>query len=185
MTSRVGLRSRALTELRYVDGTRPKDVDGASAETGPDDGYVQRVRWLRGEASRVRHSAGEHLEQAAEALAAGDPGSASRLRTLAEMASCHYMAYDELATAAGHRGLAGRFVRGTPAREIELHRADAAIRRAEGHRERGEALRHGEDAFAVRRHRQLAEEAEEKARVAELRAVEILEHRAGIAWELQ
>lgn len=154
---------------------------GLGSRAPAEPAYAQRAERLRQEAARVRRSAGVHLERAAEALAEGDPAVAGRLRELAEMDSCHYLAYDELAAAAEHRGLASGFARGTPAHEVELHRAYAAIRRAEAHRERGEALRCGEDAFGVLRHRQLAEEAEEKSRVAELRAFEILEDRSGVA----
>ncbi|MFC3453764.1 hypothetical protein [Amycolatopsis speibonae] len=176
MALSVRLHSRALTELSYV-GLRTHSVasDGAPVLGDGVDNGIRRAKQLRAEAARVRGEAGERLERAAESLASGQTAVAHRQRDLAEVAMCHYMAYEELAAAAEHRGKATRFVRGMTAREIEIHRAYAAIRRAEGHRERGEAIRCRDDAFAALRHRELAGEAEEKARVAELRAFELLE----------
>ncbi|MFK0244108.1 hypothetical protein ACIQUM_05375 [Amycolatopsis azurea] len=172
----VSLRSRALTELSYLGPARSSTkAGGVPVPTVVDDGGIRRAKLLRVEAARVRGRAGEYLERAAESMAAGDPDQSRRHQYVAEMAACHYMAYDELAAAAEHRSRATRFARGMRAREIEINRAYAAIRRAEGHRERGEAIRRRDDAFAVLRHRELAIEAEEKARVADLRAFELME----------
>ncbi|WP_340687867.1 hypothetical protein LCL61_17880 [Amycolatopsis coloradensis] len=173
----VSLRSRALTELSYLGRGKPSvAAGGAVVPAGTVDSGFQRAKRLRAEAARVRSAAGEHLERAAESMAAGDPSLAQRHRALGEVAACHYRAYDELAAASEHRSRAKRFPRGMKAREIEIHRAYAAIRRAEGHRERGEELRRRDDAFAALRHRELAGEAEEKARIADLRAFELMEN---------
>lgn len=180
MPPTVRLRSRALTELLYGDAVEPVATTIGRPDTGrTGDNGAARAKRLRSEAARLRRVAGEYLDRAAELVAEGEPVPARRLRDLAEMSSCHYMAYDELAIAAEYRGRAGRFARGSHAHEVEVQRAYAAIRRAEGQRERGEAVRRRGDAFAEARHRKLAEEAEEKARVAELRAAELLEAQAG------
>ncbi|SDU44272.1 hypothetical protein [Amycolatopsis keratiniphila] len=171
----VSLRSRALTELSYLArGKSSVETNGAlDSADGVDSGF-QRSKRLREEAARVRAAAGMHLDLAAESMASGDPAQAQTHRELAELAACHYRAYDELAAAAEHRSRARRFPRGMRAREIEIHRAYAAIRRAEGHRERGEEIRRRGDVFAALRHRELAGEAEEKARIADLRAFELM-----------
>lgn len=182
MPPTVRLSSRALTELLYRDIGKPLPTPlgrAPAAECTGDDGEL-RARRMRGAASRLREIAGEHLELAAESVAAGDPLHAQHQRDLAERASSHYMAYDELAAAAEHRGGARRFARGSTAHEIEVCRAFAAIRRAEGHRERGEAVLRRDDGPAAARHRRFAEESEEKARIAELRAAELLEAQAGM-----
>ncbi|MFE6613350.1 hypothetical protein [Amycolatopsis sp. NPDC057786] len=176
MAPTASLRSRALTELLYLDAAKPS---GTPALESVGDNGEWRARRLRGHAARLRKIAGEHLELAAESAAAGDLLLAQRQRDLAERASCHYMAYDELAMAAERRGRARRFVRGSTVWEIEVCLALAAIRRAEGHRERGEVVLHRGDTSASARHRHFAEEAEETARIAELRAAELLEAQAG------
>lgn len=177
MAPTVRLRSRALTELLYRDTGK---LSGTPTAESAGDSGPSRASRLRSDAARLREIAGEHLEKAAESVAAGNPLLAQRQRDLAERASCHYMAYDELAMSAERRSRARRFARGSTAQEIEVCLAFAAIRRAEGHRERGEVVLHRGDNSVSARHRHFAEEAEEKARVAELRAAELLEAQAGV-----
>ncbi|GHG14255.1 MULTISPECIES: hypothetical protein [Amycolatopsis] len=129
---------------------------------------LPEVRRLRLDAERVREVAGAHRNLAAELETGTEPDGRNRgkaQRVLAEVASCHAMAYQELAAAAEARGEARRHPRHTPQWTRLVEESFAAIRRAEAHHERAAAQSASAagDEAAARRHSAAAEHADRRA----------------------
>jgi hypothetical protein len=129
---------------------------------------LPEVRRLRLDAERVWEAAAAHRGLAVELEAGPEPDGLYRGKTqrvLAEVASCHAMAYQELAAAAGARGEARRYPRHTPQWARLVEESFSAIRRAEAHHERAAAQSASAagDEAAARRHLAAAEEADRRA----------------------
>ncbi|MEU4248429.1 hypothetical protein AB0F15_13575 [Amycolatopsis sp. NPDC026612] len=129
---------------------------------------LPEVRRLRLDAERVWEAAGAHRRLAVELETGIEPDGLYRgkkQRVLAEVASCHAMAYQELAAAAEARDEARRYPRHTPQWARLVEESFAAIRRAEAHHERAAAQSASAagDEAAARRHLAAAEEADRRA----------------------
>ncbi|MEU0529032.1 hypothetical protein [Amycolatopsis tolypomycina] len=129
---------------------------------------LPEVRRLRLDAERVWEAADAHRRLAVELETGGEPDGLYRGKTqrvLAEVASCHALAYQELASAAEARGEAKRYPRHTPQWSRLVEESFASIRRAEAHHERAAAqtaMAAGDEA-AARRHEAAAEKADRRA----------------------
>jgi hypothetical protein len=129
---------------------------------------LPEVRRLRLDAERVWEAAGAHRSLAVELETGAESDGLYRGKTqrvLAEVASCHAMAYQELAAAAEARGEARRYPRHTPQWARLVEESFAAIRRAEAHHERAAAQSASAagDEAAARRHATAAEDADRRA----------------------
>lgn len=129
---------------------------------------LPEVRRLRLDAERVWEAAETHRSLAVELETGTEADGLYRgtvQRFLADVADCHAMAYQELATAAEARGEARRYPRHTSQWARLAEESFAAIRRAEAHHERAaaQAARSAGDEAAARRHETAAEEADRRA----------------------
>jgi hypothetical protein len=105
-------------------------------------GELPEVRRLRLDAERVWEAAGAHRKLVTGLESGTGPDGLYRGKTqrvLAEVATCHAMAYQELAAAAEARDAARRYPRHTPQWARLVEESFAAIRRAEAHHERAAA----------------------------------------------